>query len=63
MRTNALCWNPREPFIFATANEDHNCYTFDMRKIDQAVLIHKDHVQAVYVPFVVVFNNDNNSFI
>lgn len=29
------------------ANEDHNLYTFDMRKLDQAKLIHKDHVSAV----------------
>lgn len=27
MRSNALRWNPREPFNFTTANEDHQCYT------------------------------------
>jgi len=30
------------------ANEDHNCYTFDMRKMDTALRVHKDHVSAVY---------------
>jgi len=47
MRTNALCWNPREAFNFTVANEDHNCYTFDMRKLDKALCVHKDHVSAV----------------
>lgn len=47
MATNALCWNPMEAFIFSTANEDSNAYTFDMRKLDHAVCIHKDHVSAV----------------
>jgi WD repeat and SOF domain-containing protein 1 len=47
MRTNALDWNPREPFNFVTANEDYNCYSFDIRKLDQALLIHKDHTLAV----------------
>lgn len=32
------------------ANEDYNCYTFDMRKLDKATMVHKDHVGAVYVP-------------
>ena len=32
---------------FACANEDHNCYTFDMRRMDKARVIHKDHVGAV----------------
>lgn len=48
MRTNALCWNPMEPFNFTTASEDHNCYTFDMRKLDRALNVHQDHVSAVY---------------
>jgi len=30
------------------ANEDHNCYTFDMRKLDRALNVLKDHVSAVY---------------
>ena len=47
LRTNALAWNPMEAFIFTTANEDHNMYTFDMRKMDHAINIMKDHVSAV----------------
>ena len=40
-------WNPREPLNFVLANEDHNLYSFDMRNLDKAVMIHKDHVSAV----------------
>lgn len=47
MKTNALCFNPMEPFNFAVANEDHNCYTFDMRSLDRALSVHKDHTGAV----------------
>ncbi|CAG8558049.1 947_t:CDS:10 [Diversispora eburnea] len=47
MKTNALAWNPMEAFIFVTANEDQNCYTFDMRKMDCALNVFKDHVSAV----------------
>lgn len=28
-------------------NENSNCYTFDMRKLDMPKMIHKDHMQAV----------------
>jgi WD repeat and SOF domain-containing protein 1 len=47
MRSNKLAWNPREPFNFILANEDANVYQFDMRKLDKALMIHKDHVSAV----------------
>ncbi|KAJ3287518.1 rRNA-processing protein sof1 [Borealophlyctis nickersoniae] len=47
MRTNAIAWNPMEAFNFTTANEDHNCYTFDMRKMESAINVSKDHVSAV----------------
>lgn len=47
MQTNAIAFNPMEAYYFTTANEDHNCYTFDMRKLDHAVSIHEDHVSAV----------------
>ncbi|KAI9010152.1 WD40-repeat-containing domain protein [Hyaloraphidium curvatum] len=47
MKTNAICWNPMEAFNFAAANEDHNCYMFDMRKLDRARNVMKDHVSAV----------------
>lgn len=47
MRSNKLAWNPREPFNFVLANEDSHVYQFDMRKLDKALMIHKDHVSAV----------------
>eukprot|EP00039_Didymoeca_costata_P011680 m.165148 g.165148 ORF g.165148 m.165148 type:complete len:452 (+) comp15252_c0_seq15:187-1542(+) len=47
MRTNAICWNPMEAFNFTAANEDSNLYTFDMRRLEQAKVVHKDHVSAV----------------
>ena len=36
-----------EPFNFVAGNEDGNAYTFDMRKLDQAKMIHKDHIGAI----------------
>jgi WD repeat and SOF domain-containing protein 1 len=36
-----------EAFNFAAANEDHNIYIFDMRKMERALNILKDHVAAV----------------
>ncbi len=47
MRTNTLCWNPMEAFIFTAANEDYNLYTFDMRFLTSPVMVHMDHVSAV----------------
>ncbi|PVU93911.1 hypothetical protein BB561_002950 [Smittium simulii] len=47
LATNAITWNPMEAYIFSTANEDHNCYTFDMRKMDHSTNVMKDHVSAV----------------
>lgn len=49
MRTNDISWNPIEAFNFTTANDDHNCYTYDMRKLSSrgALTVHKDHVAAV----------------
>lgn len=32
---------------FTVGNDDSNCYTFDMRKMDKAHTIHKDHIGAV----------------
>ncbi|XP_031499308.1 uncharacterized protein LOC116263710 [Nymphaea colorata] len=46
-RTNALSWNPREPMNFTAANEDCNCYSYDMRKLEEAKCVHQDHVSAV----------------
>ena len=36
-----------EPFVFTTASDDHNCYTFDMRYMSAARTVFKDHVAAV----------------
>jgi WD repeat and SOF domain-containing protein 1 len=36
-----------QPFNFVLANEDHNLYTFDMRNLEKALMVHKDHVSAV----------------
>lgn len=47
LSSNALAWNPMEAFNFAVANEDHNIYIFDMRKMERALNVLKDHVAAV----------------
>ncbi|KAJ2999250.1 DDB1- and CUL4-associated factor 13 [Globomyces sp. JEL0801] len=47
LKSNALAWNPMEAFNFTIANEDHNCYTFDMRKLDHSLSVAKGHVSAV----------------
>ena len=47
LASNAISWNPMEAFNFAVANEDHNVYIFDMRKIDRALNMLKGHVAAV----------------
>jgi DDB1- and CUL4-associated factor 13 len=44
---NAIAWNPMEAFNFAAASEDHNIYLFDMRKMNRALNVLKDHVAAV----------------
>ena len=46
-KSSAICWNPQEPMNFVIGNENANCYTFDLRKPDQAKMIHKDHVNAI----------------
>ncbi|KAI9220828.1 WD repeat and SOF domain-containing protein 1 [Blastocladiella britannica] len=47
MTSNAVCWNPMDPVQFAVANEDHNTYLFDLRNLDRATNVLKDHVSAV----------------
>lgn len=47
MNSNKVAWNPREPMNFVLANEDNNLYTFDMRNLSKAMMVHKDHVSAV----------------
>jgi WD repeat and SOF domain-containing protein 1 len=52
-RSNAVCWNPRDPFIFALANDDGNIYQMDMRRVGLGpkatpiVRMHTGHVQGV----------------
>ena len=46
-KSSALAWNPQEPLNFVVGNEDGNCYTFDMRKVEAAKVIHKDHINAI----------------
>lgn len=46
-KSSCVAWNPMEPFNFLLGNEDGNCYSFDMRKMDKASMIHKDHIGAV----------------
>lgn len=40
-------WSPYEPFNFLAGNEDGNVYQFDMRKMEQALKIHKGYIGAV----------------
>jgi len=47
MRSNCLEWNPMEPMNFVVGNEDHNAYTFDMRKLGQPTKIFKGHMGPV----------------
>ncbi|XP_014790792.1 DDB1- and CUL4-associated factor 13 [Octopus bimaculoides] len=47
LKSNALAWNPMEPFVFTVANEDYNLYSFDMRNLSKPTNIHIDHVNAV----------------
>jgi WD repeat and SOF domain-containing protein 1 len=46
-KSSAGSWNPQEPFNFTIGNEDSNLYTYDMRKLEQVKIIHKDHILAV----------------
>lgn len=46
-KTNSISWNPMEPLNFTAANEDCNCYSYDVRKLTEAKCVHQDHVSAV----------------
>ncbi|ANQ06169.1 Uncharacterized protein PCOAH_00005580 [Plasmodium coatneyi] len=46
-RCNSLSWNNMNPKQFVVANEDSNLYTFDMRHLKTATLVHKGFVNAV----------------
>ena len=47
MKNNSIAWNPMEAYRFAAANEDNNVYLYDMRNMNCAVNVLKDHVSAV----------------
>ena len=47
MSANAVAWNPREPMNFTVASEDSNLYTFDMRRLEAALCVHRGHAGAV----------------
>merc|ERR1711972_685787 len=40
-------WNPIDKFKFTTANEDNNLYTYDIRFMNSAMLVHQDFVAPV----------------
>ncbi|KAK9838515.1 hypothetical protein WJX81_004545 [Elliptochloris bilobata] len=46
-RTNAIAWNPMEPMNLTLASEDCNLYTYDMRRLQSALCVHKDFTSAV----------------
>lgn len=46
-KTNSIAWNPMEPMNFTAANEDGNCYSYDLRKLNEATMVHTDHAAAV----------------
>ena len=47
-KSNSLAWNPMKPNYFTIANEDMNCYTFDMRLLEKGPsIMHTGHLNAV----------------
>ncbi|CAN4105003.1 unnamed protein product [Withania somnifera] len=46
-KTNSIAWNPMEPMNFTAANDDGSCYSYDVRKLNEAKCVHKDHVSSV----------------
>ena len=46
-KSQSLSWNPIEPLNVVVANDDSNCYTYDIRKMELPTMIHKDHISAV----------------
>lgn len=47
MQTNSIDFSPMDAYYFVTGGEDNNAYTFDMRRLDHACMIHSDHMSAV----------------
>jgi WD repeat and SOF domain-containing protein 1 len=46
-KSMCMAFNPLEPINFTIGNDDSNCYSFDLRRMDKAKTIHKDHIGAV----------------
>lgn len=46
-KSQTLAWNPIEPLNVTIGNDDANAYTYDIRKMNQPSLIHKDHISAI----------------
>lgn len=46
-KCHALCWNYTEPINLIVGSDDSNCYTYDIRNMSKAKMIHKDHIQAI----------------
>jgi WD repeat and SOF domain-containing protein 1 len=40
-RSNAIAWNPMEPMNLTLASEDCNLYTYDLRRLQAALCVHK----------------------
>jgi len=47
MKSNALSWCPTLPTVLLLASEDHNLYTFDIRRLESPTQVYKGHVAAV----------------
>jgi WD40 repeat protein len=47
MKNNDLSWSPTFPTSILLASEDHNLYTFDIRRLSTPTQIYKAHVSAV----------------
>ncbi|KAH8924244.1 WD40 repeat-like protein [Atractiella rhizophila] len=47
MRVNSMAFNPMQPPIILFGSEDHQLYTFDMRKLTTSTHVYKDHIGAV----------------
>lgn len=47
MKSSCISWNPMQAYNFTVGNEDHNCYSFDLRNLRKASTVHEDHVGAV----------------
>ncbi|KAI7943729.1 hypothetical protein MJO28_011257, partial [Puccinia striiformis f. sp. tritici] len=47
MRVNCLKFNPQQPSILLAGGEDHQLYTFDIRYMNSATQVFKDHVGPV----------------